>query len=254
MRNSSITFFLAAFCLLALPLNLWSQDYLEQADEFFTKGYYEGGSQHHKKSFDLAMQAVKSGDNSYEAYWRVARGARSYAEEIKRENLNDPEKWKAACVEYGSIGMDYGDRAIQLNPQRVEGWLYYGLSVGNYADGVSIITAVKEGLVGKTRSSFEKAYEIDKQYMWGAPLTALGRMWNILPWPLKNNKKALKYLREAQQLVPDNPEGQVYLGIVLLESKDKNDHAEARTILNRAKKAKISYFADWAARELETNS
>jgi len=86
--------------------------------------------------------------------------------------------------------------------------------------------------------------------MWGAPLTALGRMWNILPWPLKDNKKALKYLREAQRLVPDNPEGQVYLGLVLLESGDEKDKAEAKVLLLKASKGKIPYFADWAKREL----
>jgi hypothetical protein len=115
---------------------------------------------------------------------------------------------------------------------------------------VSMVTAVKEGLVGKTRQSFEKAYALDKTYMWGAPLTALGRMWNILPWPLKDNKTSLKYLREAQRLVPDNPEGQVYLGLILLETGNDKEKAEGKALLVKATKGKIAYFADWAKREL----
>ncbi len=237
-------------CLLIaailIPFSLNAQPLLDQSDAYFEKGYHQGDSANHKKSMELAIRAINEGDNSYEAYWKAARGCRSYAEEIKRENINQPEAWKPACVEYGKLGMSYGEKAMQLNPQGVEGALYYGLSVGNYADGVSIITAVREGLVKKTQSSFEKSYELDKTYMWGAPLTALGRMWNILPWPLKSNKKALPYLREAQQLVPDNPEGKVYLAIVLLESKESNDRTEAATLLKEASQAEITYFADWA--------
>ncbi|MEN6475880.1 MAG: hypothetical protein ABFD81_17835 [Syntrophaceae bacterium] len=242
--------YLTALAILVMFSPLAGQEQLKQSDELFIKAYYSGGSQTHKAALDLTMKAIEAGDQSYDAYWRAARGCRSYAEEIKRENLTNETVWKPICVRYGRMGMQYGDKAVKLNPQRVEGWLYYGLSVGNYADGVSMFTAVKEGLVGKTRQSFEKAYAIDKTFMWGAPMTALGRMWNILPWPLKDNKKALKYLREAQRLVPDNPEGQVYLGLVLLESGDDKDTAEAKALLLKATKGKIQYFADWAKREL----
>jgi tetratricopeptide (TPR) repeat protein len=246
MRSLYLT--VIAITILVSPLS--AQDLLQQSDTLFNKAYYNGGSQTHKAALDLALKAVEAGDNSYEAYWRVARGCRSYAEEIKRDNLKNEAVWKPVCVRYGRQGMDYGDKAVQLSPRRVEGWLYYGLSVGNYADGVSMFTAVKEGLVGKTRQSFEKAYALDKTYMWGAPMTALGRMWNILPWPLKDNKKALPYLREAQKLVSDNPEGQVYLALVLLESRDDQDKAEAKTLLQKATQGKIAYFAEWAKREL----
>lgn len=233
---------------LLLVAPLLALDWTKACDEKFTQAYYAGGSATHKAALEISCKAINQGDKSYEAYWRAARGCRSYAEEVKRENVNNPAKWKPVCIRYGKLGMDYGDKAIKLNPNRVEGWLYYGLSVGNYADGVSLVTAVREGLVDKTRKSFEQAYALDKTYMWGAPLTALGRMWNILPWPLKNNAKSLKYLREAQRLVADNPEGQVYLGLVLLESKSGSD--EGRALLKKATGGRIAYFGDWAAREL----
>ena len=246
MRSLYLT--ISAIVLLISPLA--AQDLLKQSDELFTKAYYNGGSQTHKAALDLTLKAMEVGEPGYEVYWRAARGCRSYAEEFKRENIMNESVWKPVCVRYGRMGMQYGEKATALNAQRVEGWLYYGLSVGNYADGVSMFTAVKEGLVNKTRQSFEKAYAIDKTFMWGAPLTALGRMWNILPWPLKDNKKALKYLREAQRLVPDNPEGQVYLGLVLLESGDDKDQSEGKALLLKASKGRIPYFADWAKREL----
>ncbi len=249
MPRIKLTLLLAL--LLASPL--MAEDWTKSCDEIFTKAYYAGGSETHKAALDIAVKAINQGDKSYEAYWRAARGCRSYAEEVKRENIANSAKWKPVCVRYGRLGMDYGDKAIKLNPNRVEGWLYYGLSVGNYADGVSLVTAVREGLVDKTRKSFEKAYVIDKTYMWGAPLTALGRMWNILPWPLKSNAKSLKYLREAQRLVPDNPEGQVYLGLVLLESNNARDKTEGRGLLKKATTGRIPYFADWARRELASN-
>ena len=42
--------------------------------------------------------------------------------------------------------MHYAQKAIDLEPNKPEGYYYYGLSVGIYADGVSVLTALREGL------------------------------------------------------------------------------------------------------------
>jgi hypothetical protein len=77
--------------------------------------------------------------------------------------------------------MKYGDKAIALNPNGIEGNFWYGLSVGNYSDSVSVITALKEGLKDKTQKSFEKSYQVNKMYNYGGPIKALDRFWFVLP-------------------------------------------------------------------------
>jgi hypothetical protein len=66
------------------------------------------------------------------------------------------------------------------------------------SDGVSVFTALKEGLKDKTQTSFEKTYAIDKMYKEGGPMISLGRFWAVLPWPMRDREKSLQYYREYQ--------------------------------------------------------
>jgi TPR repeat protein len=135
----------------------------------------------------------------------------------------------------------------------VEGHYYFALSVGIYSDGVSILTALREGLKGKSQSSFEKAYEIDKTYNRSGPTIALGRFWFVLPWPMNDKKKALKFLREAQKTAPGSIEGQLYLAEVLLDRGKKPDKTEAKALLQKVVQCPIPYFRNWAQRLLKEN-
>ncbi|HVN71811.1 MAG TPA: hypothetical protein VMU10_07315 [Desulfomonilia bacterium] len=195
----------------------------------------------------MFSKALDANPGSYEAAWKAARSYREFANESKKHNAPN---WKTTCKEFGKTGMKYGEKAIALNPNGVEGNFWYGCSVGNYSDGVSILTALKEGLKDKTQSSFEKSYQINKMYTDGGPIKALGRFWFVLPWPLQDKKLSLKYLREFQKSFPNDAEGQVFLAETLMKTGDKD---EAKTLLQKASQASASsdkYFADWAKRLL----
>ena len=217
----------------------FATDYIAKGDEFFSKGDLES----YKKAIELYLSALKEKPEGYEANWRLARAYRWYGEESKRQGV---EGWKDICTEYGKLGMKYGEKAISFNPEAVEGHYYFGLSVGVYSDGVSIVTALREGLKGKTQSSFEKAYEIDKTYNLSGPTVALGRFWFVLPWPLNDKKKALKYLREAYSTSPESIDCRLYLGEVLADRGGKEDKAEAIKLLKSVAESDIKYFRDKA--------
>ena len=234
---------LGGICLLfvlSVPMNLMAVD-LTAADTL----YDQGGPEDILKSAQLYAQAVEADPTSYEAVWKASRAYREYANDSKKLGING---WEDICKEYGKIGMKYGEIAINLDPNKIDGYFWYGCSVGNYSDGVSILTALKEGLKDKTQSSFEKSYELDKLYEDGGPIKALGRFWFVLPWPLQKKDKALTYLQEFQQLYPDDVEGQVFLSEVLIKTKAKD---EAKVLLEKAATADEKYYADWATRLLK---
>jgi tetratricopeptide (TPR) repeat protein len=205
----------------------------------FNRGDLEG----YKKAIALYLSALKESPESYEVNWKLARAYRWYGEESKRQGV---EGWKDICTEYGKMGMQYGEKAISLNPDGVEGHYYYGLSVGVYSDGVSIVTALRQGLKGKTQSSFEKAYEIDKTYNKSGPTVALGRFWFVLPWPLNDKDKALRFLREAYKTAPESIDGRLYLGELLSDLGGKENEAEARKLLKSVAESDIKYYRDKA--------
>jgi tetratricopeptide (TPR) repeat protein len=237
--------FTIGLCLcvwLVLPMVLLAEDFIAQGNALYDKG--KSNYESYKQSGEMFVKALETNPASYEAAWKAARSYREYANESKKKNTPD---WKVICKEYGKLGMKFGEKAIALNGSGAEGNFWYGCSVGNYSDAVSIFTALKEGLKDKTQSSCEKSYKANKMYFDGGPMKALGRFWFVLPWPLQDKKLSLQYLREFQKSFPNDVEGQVYLAETLANTGDKE---EAKTLLQKASGSGDKYFSDWAKRLL----
>lgn len=234
---------LFSLLVFIFPLGLMAENYLYEADAL----YDQGGIENYKRSIDLYLKALEANPNDYEANWKCARAHMGYAEKARKEKA---EGWKDICAKYGKEGMKYALKAIEQEPDKPDGHYYYGLNVGIYSDGVSILTALAEGLKGKTQSSLEKAYELDKMYNEAGPILSLGRFWAVVPWPYKDKKKALKFYREYQKTryFNEKVEGKIYLAEVLLELK--GNKKEAKVLLKKASQSDEKYFIDWAERLL----
>jgi tetratricopeptide (TPR) repeat protein len=216
-------------------------DYVADADKL----YDQGGLANYKQAIDLYKKALAENPDSYEANWKCARAHREYGDTAKTGKIDG---WKKICAEYGKAGMRYAQKASELEPEKPDGFYYYGLNVGVYSDGVSIFTALSEGLKDKTQKSFEKTYNIDKMYKKAGPMIALGRFWQVLPWPMRDRKKALKYYREYQgtEYFADNIEVHVYLGELLIQIGGKKNKTEAKGYLEIAANSDDAFYKERA--------
>ena len=235
---------LSGLCLLLViffPFTLLATGYMSEADTLFE----QGSLANYKQAIELYQKAIAENPDSYEANWKCARAHREYGDAAKTEKIDG---WKDICARYGKEGMNYAQKATELEPEKPAGYYYYGLNVGIYSDGVSIFTALSEGLKDKTQSSFEKTYELDKMFKKGGPMIALGRFWAVLPWPMYDRKKSLKYYREYQatKYFADNIEAQVYLGELLIQMGGDKNKAEAKGYLEKAAQSDDPYFRDKA--------
>jgi len=240
MKKYMISTAIAAIFLI-FPFWAAAVDYLAKADKIFD----QGGFENFKKSIDIYVKAVEQQPDDYEANWKAARAYREYADKAKKKGV---EGWKDICAESGKAGMQYAQKAIELKPERPDGHYYYGLNVGIYSDGVSIFTALKEGLKDKTQKSFEKTYAINKMYKQGGPMLSLGRFWAVLPWPLRDRKKSLAYYREYQETpyFATNTEAQLFLAELLIQIGGEQNRIEAQNYLAKGLKADDPYFKNWA--------
>ena len=213
---------------------------LVQAQELSEKE----GLENFKKALDLCKKALKKNPDNFKANWMAAKACWFNGMYVQELYLAD---WKDACRFYGKKGMAYAEKAIALYPKRVEGYFWYGMNVGIYADSVSIITALFEGLKGKVQHSFETAYKYDKYYDHGGPIAALGRFWAILPWPLNDKKLAMKYYREFHKTeffgLSYTVQFNVYFAELLMDNRKTRD--EARALLEQV--PKISKNKYWRA-------
>ena len=231
------------FLTESLPANT-----LDEADDLFNKG----GIDNYQAAVEIYRRALVHDEKDYDANWKCARAYRSLGKAIIKKQQDG---WKKQCAKYGTLGIEYSEKAIELNPKRPEGYYYYGLSVGTYADGVSILTALAEGLKNKTQKGLEKAYEMDKMYDKAGPILALGRFWSVLPWPLKDKEKALAYYREYQitEYFATTAKAKIYLAELLLDIKGKDNKKEALDLLGQAAHSESEFYRKWAQRLLTKN-
>lgn len=241
--------FVSTFALFALlgclPPSAVGGGFLAEADSL----YGLGGLHNYEQAIDVYLKALKASPTDYETSWKCARAYRQYGEEAKKRQVKG---WEGLCAQYGKQGMAYAQQAMAQRPDRPEGHYYYGLSVGIYSDGVSVVTALRQGLKGKTQSSFEKAYALDRMYDKGGPILALGRFWAVLPWPMRNREKALAFYREfeATPYFGERVQAKVYLAELLLEMKGEGTREEAAALLAQAARCDEAYYRDWARRLL----
>jgi len=242
-----LSLFLVILMFFSIPVASMADDITVTLDNLNDKKTRDNYIQ----SIDLCEKALKADPNNFEISWRLARACRWSGELAKRQALKDFED---ICTKVGKKGMAAGDKAIQLKPDQPHGYFWYGSCVGTYKDGVGILYAIKEGLKDKTQSNFEKSYALDKMYEEAGPILALGRFWSVLPWPLKDNDKALEYLREYQktEFFNQKDDGPVYLSECLIDEGGDEYEAEAKKLCEKViKNSDNKWFKDWAKRLLE---
>jgi tetratricopeptide (TPR) repeat protein len=238
-------FFFTLTCILLFTFfsftSIAEDSLIMPADALFEKGDINSMLE----SIPLYIKAVEANPNDYEANWKCARAHREYANLAFQQEI---EGWEDICKKYGKDGMNYGKKAIELMPEKIDGHYWYGVSAGTYSDGVSILKALKEGLKKSTEKAFETAYAMDKMYEDGGPMLCLGRFWHQLPFPMKNKKRALGYFEEFQKYFPNDPQGQVFYAELLIDMREKS---LAKPFLEKAAASDHPYYSKRAKELLE---
>lgn len=174
-----------------------------------------------KAALEALEEAWKADDKSFDLAWRLARTHFWIADQAR-------DKKKKA--ESGRIGFDYGAKAAEMKPDRVEGWFWGVVALGMYSEGIGILGSIKEGNKGKFEKYLEKALAIDRKYEGAGPLRTKGRSLARLPLIAgRDRKKSKATLKEAIEVAPDRLRTRFYLADVL---NDDGDSDEAKKILD----------------------
>ncbi len=215
-------------------------------------------------SLDLCTRALAENPSDYELMWRYIRSAAEYCETAQSLREELPE-WKEICREWGKKGLDMATRAQELEPDRVEAYYWRTMAMGKLADATSIITAIKEGFLPKTKSDILTAYELNKSYYDWIPCYAYCMFLSHLPLyiegsPRKKMRKALDLYREYDahtdyRNVPESEIRAVYGGEFLLQAIDtlniegaEKDEMlrQARDLFKWAASSEREYYSQWA--------
>ncbi|MFH1001809.1 MAG: hypothetical protein V1759_01000, partial [bacterium] len=109
-------FLYVLICMLLFSFHFVSmaEDPLVEADALFNKRDVDSML----ASIPFYVKAVEANPDSYEANWKCTRAYREYADYNLEHEL---EGWKDICKEYGKIALGYGEKAKELEPDKVEG-------------------------------------------------------------------------------------------------------------------------------------
>ena len=172
---------------------------------------------------ELALESYKRvldlDENNYDACWKIARAYFSLGDRHPGNKETRETRKKV-----GTAGMKHAKKALELNPQGLEGHYYYALCLSQYSIGIGSVKTILKGLGSEYENHMYKAFTLNKYYDHAGPLRALGRYWYYLPWPKKDLKKSIRYLIEAVYYAPTNVRGQVYLAEAYLKA-DKRELA-----------------------------
>jgi tetratricopeptide (TPR) repeat protein len=191
---------------------------VKRADELYDK---RTGDKSTWKVVGFLRQAQKLAPNDFEVLWRLARAYFWLA-----DNTTDEARDKSL----GDKGYRYAMHAARLKPKRVEGHFWGAICIGEYSKGIGIITALRKGIEGKFVNSLKRAIKIDRRYGGGGGDRAYAMYYHELPWPKKDNDKALQHLRRSLKIMPHSARTHYYFALVL---EDEGKKAEAKKHLKR---------------------
>lgn len=139
----------------------------------------------------LTKAHEKGHPQPFEVYWRLARVTFLMADRLKNE-----EQIAALAAE----GVQYANKARDLQPHRVEPYYYLALNLAKIAEAKRKLSLIKPMV-----KAAERARQIDATYDRAGPLVFLGKVYLTAPaWPVSvgNIEKAVELLELAVKIAP----------------------------------------------------
>jgi tetratricopeptide (TPR) repeat protein len=174
----------------------------------------------------MVLSGAPSGANRYELQWRLARALFFLGQEAK--SVGDKRQLYAA-------GIGAGERAVALNPERVEGHFWVGVNLALFAEANGGIRGARA--VRWARSELKLATRINERYHDAGALRALGRLEHKAPRILGANRKlSRRCFERAIEIAPSNSVTLVYAAEFFI---DEGECERARALLERVITAPI---------------
>ncbi len=167
------------------------------------------------------VRAVNHSD--YDAAWRTARLDYTLADQLGDSSADSKEKEQAFTE-----GIEAGETAVGVEPNKPEGHFWLGANYGGYAEFKGVLTGTS--YAEKMRKEMEAVLKIDETFEGGSAYVALGQLDTEMPEMLGGDpNRAVTTLEKGLKVDPANPLMHLRLAQAYLAVKRKDD---ARRELN----------------------
>jgi len=197
-----------------------AEELIAQADELYL-GMKDMATA--EKARDLYMKARDIAENKYEPFWKLSR--------IFYYIGDNSESNKDKKIIF-SQGIYYAERAVELEPEKPDGYYWLGVNYGVYGEARGVLKSLF--LVDDIKRAMNKVIELGRSYEEGGPDRVLGRMYFKLPGFAGGSKdKSVEHLLKSLEYGPNDPLTRYYLADTYLAQKEiEKARAELEFILN----------------------
>lgn len=186
-----------------------SQNPQLESDRHFTFGEDAEGD---KRALAIVERAMAGSSRDYQLQWRAARALYYIADHAG----------KSEKIPLFERGIEAGRRAVEMQPDAVEGHFWLAANYGGYSEMKGAFKALQT--IGKIRSEMETVLRLNHKYHDGGAYLALGEMDRQLPRIIGgNNKRAIGRLEQGLRIAPHNLEMKLALARAYLEDGRKQE-------------------------------
>ena len=203
---------IASITIVALCLG--SAVHADRVEEYWQKGeeLYES---HHlaPDRFDQALEwyekAVGLRQNDYALLWELSKRYQIYGQTLGRaQKKRKLEAWRK--------GLEYGRRAVEVNPDGKEGHFYYMANMGAIAQRKGTLTTLWN--FGKIKQEMDRTLELDPN--WPPILLARAQYLMEMPGIFGGDKEeAMRLCQRVVELDPDHLPTYVTMARLLAEEE-----------------------------------
>lgn len=215
MRKLIVLF---CFIFLVLPPANGEEtaDLIKQADFLYSSREVVENCE---KSIELYEKVMETDPENYEVCWKIVRAYKWLGDKY-------PQQERIKALEAGER---YAKKAIEINPDGVDGHFWYGVSMGRIGEEKGILNSLF--LVGPIKDEMEKILKLDPEHD-GAHYV-LSALYRKAPgWPLScgDMDKSLKHALQAFEYKPDRIINRTGLAEVYM-NKGKNKEAREQLLI-----------------------
>ena len=208
-----------AVCFLSLVGSATAQgSRIAQADQLYLQ---RSDLSRVREAISLLAAVVDEDAENYEALWRLTKYYHFLGTHAASAASNDAAK---DALEHG---IERGEQAVALVPDRPEGHFWLAASYGEYAQRRNIFKAWR--LVEPMRKALRIVISLDPSHEHGSAYAVLGKLDSEVPGLFGGNRKrGIRSLEKALDIAPQNSLSKLFLAEAYLK-EDRDD--EARRLL-----------------------
>jgi tetratricopeptide (TPR) repeat protein len=207
VRRLTILFLIPAIIIFSASVSL--------ADQFDSAWKNRHSAENAGHAVQIAEKIMSENPSSYESAWKLAMAYSFYGEYFTKSSEEKLQVFEK--------GEKITEKAVQLNPQGVEGLYWHGIILGQWGQANGIMKSLY--MVKPMKEALEKIIKIKPEYDEGGAYAILGRLYFITPEAISigNKEKAYQYLKNAYNIAKKNKLNLLYLAEILMErGKYKN--------------------------------